>query len=105
MKALDPGLSPERIKVILQRTAVDLEVAGFDHRTGHGRIDAHAALLRVLQDSGDIDGDGAIDINDLLILIVSWGPCPSPPEPCPADLDDDWIVGISDLVTLLGNWG
>ena len=54
---------------------------------------------------GDLDGDGTVGILDLLILLSSWGPCPDPPDPCPADLDIDGTVGIFDLLALLANWG
>ena len=49
---------------------------------------------------GDIDGDGVVGIDDLLVLLGAWGPCPG----CPADVDGDGVVGIDDLLTLLGNW-
>ena len=53
----------------------------------------------------DIDGDGAVGIQDFLTLLAEWGPCPVPPEPCPADIDGDGQVGINDLLQLLANWG
>ncbi len=54
----------------------------------------------------DINGDGVVGINDLLILLAAWGPCPAPCLPsCAADLDLDGTVGTSDLLILLGNWG
>ncbi len=52
----------------------------------------------------DIDGDGIVGSTDLLILLVSWGPCPDCND-CPADLDGDCTVGASDLLILLVNWG
>jgi T5SS/PEP-CTERM-associated repeat protein len=57
------------------------------------------------QSLGDIDGDGAIDINDLLAVISAWGACPAPPRPCPADLDCDSAVSINDLLIVISNWG
>ncbi len=51
----------------------------------------------------DIDGDGTVNIIDLLILLASWGPCE--PGCCLADLDIDGDVGITDFLLLLGNWG
>ena len=53
---------------------------------------------------GDLDGDGTVGIIDLLILLSEWGPCPDPPDECPADLDGDGAVGILDLLSLLANW-
>jgi serine protease AprX len=54
---------------------------------------------------GDVNGDGAVDINDLLQLLAAWGDCPDPPADCPEDLNDDGVVDIFDLLELLANWG
>jgi trimeric autotransporter adhesin len=58
---------------------------------------------------GDLNGDGVVDVFDLLILLGAWGMCP-PAEPggngtCPADLDGSGAVDVFDLLILLGNWG
>ena len=50
---------------------------------------------------GDINGDCAVGVVDLLLLLMAWGAC----DACPADLDGDNIVGLSDLLALLANWG
>src|SRR5262249_6579829 len=34
----------------------------------------------------DINRDGSVDINDLVLVITKWGSCPSPPFPCPSDV-------------------
>ncbi len=55
---------------------------------------------------GDVDGDGAVGVTDLLALLAMWGACPKPcPPSCDADFNDDCTVGIADLLVLLGNWG
>jgi len=56
---------------------------------------------------GDVDGDGFVDVADLLDLLAAWGPCPSPPDSpeCPADTNLDGVVDVTDLLTLLANWG
>ena len=53
---------------------------------------------------GDVDGNGGVDVVDLLALLAAWGPCP-PPGDCPADFDGDGTVDVSDLLTMLGHWG
>src|SRR5262249_21260001 len=50
---------------------------------------------------GDITGAGVVGIQDLLLLLASWG---AGPLPCPSDLDGDGAVGITDLLALLSNW-
>lgn len=50
---------------------------------------------------GDATGDGIVDVQDLLAVIVAWGPCE---EPCPEDLDNDGIVSVSDLLVVILNW-
>ncbi|MCZ6542035.1 MAG: S8 family serine peptidase [Planctomycetota bacterium] len=108
MLSLDGSLTPDEVRDILQATADDVDAPGFDNNTGFGRINANAALLEVLAGisiPGDLDGDGAVGILDLLILLTAWGPCPDPPEECPADLALDGSVGVLDLLTLLAYWG
>ena len=53
---------------------------------------------------GDLDGDGHAGASDLLILLVSWGPC-ADCDACNADLDGNCTVGAIDLLILLSNWG
>ena len=66
---------------------------------GQGDVDLAIDYLDVLE-IGDLNGDGCINVTDLLSLLSKWGPC----SECPADLDQDGTVGVSDLLILLGNW-
>jgi hypothetical protein len=52
----------------------------------------------------DLNGDGVVDVLDLLILLDSWGTCPVG-VPCPADFDQDGAVDVLDLLFLLDHWG
>ncbi|TVQ32238.1 MAG: hypothetical protein EA376_06200 [Phycisphaeraceae bacterium] len=54
---------------------------------------------------GDLNGDGVVNAQDLAILLGSWGPCPDPEEPCPADVNGDGVVNAQDLGIVLGSWG
>jgi len=51
---------------------------------------------------GDIDDTGFVDIEDLLILLSEFGPCP---DGCEADFDADEDVDVNDLLVLIGGWG
>lgn len=52
---------------------------------------------------GDVNGDGVVDVADLLAMLAAWGDCPGGPD-CPADLDGDGTVDAADLLALLANW-
>ena len=49
---------------------------------------------------GDFNGDGLVNVADLLILLGAWGAC----EGCPEDLNGDGVVDTADLLELLGLW-
>ncbi len=49
----------------------------------------------------DLDGDGAVGLSDLLVVLASFGPCG---DPCPADIDGDGSVGFGDLLAVLAAW-
>ena len=49
---------------------------------------------------GDVNGDGIVDVNDILALIVVWGPC----NGCPEDLNGDGSVNVNDLIQLISYW-
>ena len=50
---------------------------------------------------GDLNGDGVVDVNDLLIMLSQWGQCAG----CSGDLDGDGWVTVDDLLTLLSHLG
>ncbi len=58
---------------------------------------------------GDITGDLLVDGADLIILLGSWGECPTEDDGadscCAADLNADGLVDGGDLLILMGNWG
>jgi hypothetical protein len=56
--------------------------------------------------AGDLDGNLAVQLVDLVILAKAYGSKPSEPPWNPnADLDDNGVVGLTDLVTLAKNYG
>jgi hypothetical protein len=51
----------------------------------------------------DLDGSGGVDVNDLVLVILGWGPCPTGGD-C-ADVNGDGMVDVIDLVEVITNWG
>jgi hypothetical protein len=49
----------------------------------------------------DLNGDGAVNGDDLGILLGAWGSAPGNP----ADLNGDGAVNGDDLGIMLGDWG
>lgn len=52
----------------------------------------------------DLDGDGFVNVFDLLDLLAQWGTCVDCRD-CPADLTSDCDVNVFDLLELLAQWG
>ncbi|MHC4991659.1 MAG: hypothetical protein ACYTGC_11835, partial [Planctomycetota bacterium] len=53
----------------------------------------------------DIILDGVVGVDDLLELILEWGPCPAFLDICPADIDGNRQVDVDDLLDLILAWG
>jgi hypothetical protein len=47
----------------------------------------------------DCNGDGVIDVNDLLSIIDGWGTSSG------CDINQDGIIDVIDLLEVVGNWG
>jgi hypothetical protein len=58
--------------------------------------------------SSDVDRDGVVTPDDLLIVMAHLGACgapyPVPRDPCPADFNDDGTVDGADIGLLLAAW-
>lgn len=51
--------------------------------------------------AGDVDGDGTVNVDDVVAVILAWGDT----GPNAADLDGDQVVGASDLSLILTYYG
>lgn len=74
-----------------------------------GLIDELADVVILMRNSGigklgDVNGDGVVNVTDLLAVINSWGPCPAG-QACAADMNGDDAVNVSDLLIVINNWG
>ena len=68
-------------------------------------LDVSNGSFSIVPKPGDLDQNGFVGVNDLLILLGAWGACPDPcPPTCTADVDGDCLVGVTDLLIVLANW-
>jgi hypothetical protein len=51
----------------------------------------------------DVNVSGAVDIDDLLVVIGFWHA--SPPAYPPADVNGDGTVTIDDVLAVINGWG
>ncbi len=97
-------ITADQVAASLESTAVDISAQnpGYLGQLGAGRLDIAAAvqLGPPAPQLGDLDNDGTVSVNDLLLLLGAWGGTHSS-----ADLDGDGTVSVTDLLLLLGNWG
>jgi len=54
------------------------------------------------QMAGDVDMNGVVNVNDLLIAVANFGELPVG-GPL-ADFNGDFVVDVSDLLVIIGNW-
>ena len=48
----------------------------------------------------DINGDGVVNVSDLLEIISAWGSC----NGCAADVNNDGMVNVTDILAVIGDW-
>ena len=51
--------------------------------------------------TGDVNGDGIVNVSDLLAVIEAWGPCSFS---CPEDLNGDGVIDVVDLLAVIAAW-
>ncbi len=80
-----------------------IEVDRSDSLSGFATWDAAVAWLlpETTTTPEDINGDGVVDVLDLLAVLSAWGDCPG----CEEDVNGDGVVDVLDLLAVLGAWG
>lgn len=62
--------------------------------------DTELTVVALPVEPADVNGDGAVDVADLLMVLAAWGPCTE----CAADVDGDGTVNVVDLLMVLSGW-
>jgi glucose/arabinose dehydrogenase len=75
-----------------------IRVGGHGGAVGTGQLTIECAAVSCPE---DLNGDGSVDVLDLLQLLDAWGACPG----CSEDLNGDGVVDVLDLLQLLDAWG
>jgi hypothetical protein len=73
---------------------------GRDTGTGDRPIVDLGAFERRPSTCPDATGDGVVDVDDLVAVVLAWGDAAGP-----ADLNGDGIVDVDDLVAVVTGWG
>jgi hypothetical protein len=53
---------------------------------------------------GDVNHDGLVNVDDIVQVVLNWGPCDPPPADCPGDADGSGSVDVDDVVLVVLNW-
>lgn len=67
------------------------------------RLDNIRVTRTVAPRPGDLNGDGAVDAQDIAVVLSSWGACP-PKGACAGDVDGDGDVDAADVAAVLSGW-
>ncbi|MHC5001656.1 MAG: hypothetical protein ACYTJ0_00895 [Planctomycetota bacterium] len=70
-------------------------------------VDAIAASRHPMADPvphcpADVDASGTVDVDDLIAVVLAWGPCTGG---CPADVIVSGVVDVDDLLAVILGWG
>jgi len=85
-------------------------IVGVDIWNSSGSENVSSIVLYSSTSPPDIAGTNAmVNVDDLLAVINSWGPCPAPPVACLADVAPqpfgNGVVNVDDLLAVLNAWG
>jgi hypothetical protein len=79
---------------------VEYWVTAIDWANNEGAGDVLSFTVSGGSVPGDATGDGIVNVEDMVAVILGWGPCPG----CDADLNGDGEITVEDLVEVILNW-
>ena len=99
LREYDGSLGVDALYAAMQDTAIDMDVAGFDYRSGHGLVQATLALAALLPPDGDMDGVPDADDNCPLVAnaIQLDYDADGQGDACDADDDNDGLDDVDEI--------
>ncbi len=98
LKSAMPSVSVAELETVIEQTAVDIDLTGFDNNTGWGRVDAVGAFFLLPIDT---DGDLVFDNADNCILVPNAAQIDTDNDGygnyCDPDYNNDGVVNTGDL--------
>ena len=91
-------VTPEMYTSFLPISFSDEDLPGEEN--GISMLTVRVEVIAASSCDEDFDGNGEVDVADILILIGDWGGS----DPA-HDLNGDGVVGVADLLELIAAWG
>jgi T5SS/PEP-CTERM-associated repeat protein len=101
-----PGASPRFVATADLDVDTDDDLVVISDGAGPAPLGAQTVIEPAINATlkscpADIDGNSEVGFQDLLLLLLAWGPCAG----CPEDIDGSGAVDFQDLLLLLDAWG
>ncbi|MBT5136648.1 MAG: hypothetical protein HOM36_03735 [Phycisphaerae bacterium] len=79
-----------------------IQIVGVDVDGNHGSDSSNNSFsINGSSVPGDANGDGLVNVSDILVIVDSWGICIGI---CPGDLNNDGFVNVIDLLIVIDSW-
>lgn len=106
---INPSLSAAEVRAILEQSAYDLGMAGYDSTFGYGRLNAYAAVREALATlphcAVDLNSNQVADIGDLFYFLDLYFRFNGQVgEVGSADFNGDGRVDVGDLFAFMNGW-
>ncbi|NQU67379.1 MAG: S8 family serine peptidase [Candidatus Marinimicrobia bacterium] len=108
--SVNPSMSPEEVRNIMQLTSDDLYETAWDEQSGYGRLNAYHAVSMALDSCenywtpGDVNNDGLLNVLDLVIVTNLILGVDTDAELCliwSADYDDNGDINVLDIIQII----